>query len=89
LDLYLRQESDTIAFLELIAESINLIRNAGYEHGIPVSFYEKFPQAQFAPPFADGTNWRAVAWPFMQVAAIPLTFIGRDKAWPLLKQLGW
>ena len=89
LDPYLLQKSDIAAFLELIADSITFIRNAGWENGISTSFYASFKNSGFAPPFVEGTNWRAVAWPLIQIAAILLLHNESKDSWPLLKVLGW
>lgn len=89
LDEYLLEESDYSALQELVACSIALIRNSGYPHGVPMSFYDGFPGARFAPPFPDKTNWRAVAWPFVQVVMVPMLRHRLDSSLPLLKALGW
>jgi hypothetical protein len=88
LDLYLQLDSDTIAFLEIIAESITHLHNIGYPNGIPASFYGSFEMARFAPPFADGADWRIVAWTFIKIAAVPLANIDRINALPLLRAIG-
>ncbi len=88
-DEFLLEESDYSALQELVACSIALIRNSAYPDGVPTSFYNGFPGARFAPPFPDKTNWRAVAWPFVQVAMVPMLRHRLDSSWPLLKALGW
>lgn len=89
LDEFLLEESDYSALQELIALSVSLVRNVGYPDGVPTSFYASFHGAKFAPPFPDKTNWRAVAWPFVQVAMVPMLRHRLDGSWALLKVLGW
>ena len=89
LDTFLRDEADHSAFQELVARSILRIRQVGWELGVPKTFYESFEGASFAPAFPDGTNWRAVAWPFIQVAMVPMLRDRLGNSWPLLKALGW
>ena len=89
LDEFLLEESDYSALQELIARSISLVRNAGYPDGVPTSLYAGLHGAKFEPPFPDKTNWRVVAWPFVQVAMAPMLRHRLESSWPLLKALGW
>lgn len=71
LDVYLHNESDVAAFLELLAASVKLIRIASDSHrNISSSFYTSFEGAHFFFPFSSDTHYRAVVWPFIQVASM-------------------
>ena len=86
---FLTCEADYNAIETLLAAAVRRIRNVGWSAGVRVVFYESFPNAKFAPPQADGSHWRVVAWPFVQIAGI---LLHRDRITPseaLMGQLGW
>jgi len=89
LDPHMSSGSSIAELLELISNSVLLVRNACWEEGVPTSFYAVFAEAKFASRFPEGTDWRVVAWPFMQVASMLLIHTELDDSWPLLKSLGW
>ena len=69
---FLTCEADYCAFEALIAAALRRIMNVGWEAGVPTAFYEGFPHAKFLAPHREGTHWRVVAWPLVQVAALLL-----------------
>jgi hypothetical protein len=90
LDPYLQEEADHAAFQELIVGAIRRIKIAGWTSGVSHKFYADFYEgARATPPFRDGADWQAVAWPFIQVAMVPMLRDRLDKSQPLLKALGW
>ena len=82
-------DSDWNGFLELVSACIRHVHRVGASTGIHHDFYTTLG-GKFTPPFKDGSDWRVVAWPLMQLASVPLARIALGVGSEhYLKALGW